>query len=311
MRRFGYLAALMMLSSSAQAGELHSFVVGGHHVRVEVPRHCASLSCISWSTVDPKPLASVQPAAAPAAAAQPAPAAAAQPAPASAPATIQAPQAPVPQQRAQAAQPNAPAAVSVSCSAPASTTAAATTPSQAPARMELAAATTQTVPPPPPAAEPIKPAVATRPTPQVATQPTLQVAPPPTPQVTPPPSRHEDDTPLGDWRSEGKTGLVRIEQCGRALCGYMLNAATNTSGETVLSNMKSTKAKVWAGDIFSRSSGSSYYARMTLKAPNTLRVEACALGPFFCSGNNWTRVVPRTDGIVISHRATAEPKPKS
>ena len=114
--------------------------------------------------------------------------------------------------------------------------------------------------------------------------------------------------PLGDWQTEGKSGLVRIEQCGRALCGYTLSASTNTTGETVLSNMKSKKDKLWTGDIFSRSSGNTYYARMTLKAPNTLRVEACALGRFFCSGNNWTRIVVKSDEMVISRRVTTEPK---
>jgi uncharacterized protein (DUF2147 family) len=276
MRRFGFLAALMMLSSSAQAGELHSFVIGGHHIRVAVPRHCASLSCISWSIADPQPAASVKPAAS----VQPALA------------TVQVPQAPVPpQQQAQAAQPAAPAAASVICATPVNQVATAT-PSPAPTKIELAATTTQTVPPPVPSTEAVKSAAKTQPAPQVAPQ----------------PSRHEDDTPLGDWRTEGKSGLVRIEQCGRAFCGYTLSASTNTTGETVLSNMKSKKDKLWTGVIFSRSSGNTYYARMTLKAPNTLRVEACALGTFFCSANNWTRIVAKSDEMVISRRATAEPK---
>jgi uncharacterized protein (DUF2147 family) len=278
MRRFGYLAVLMMLSSSAHAGEVHSFVVGGHHIRIEAGRHCASLSCISWSIVDPKRVVAAT--------------ASAQPAPARAPAAVQVPQAPVTPQQSQ--PPAAPAAVSVICATPANQVATAT-PSRAPTKMELAATATQTVAPPTPKAEPIKPAATTQPASQIAPQ----------------PLRHEDDTPLGDWQTEGKSGLVRIEQCGRALCGYTLSASTNTTGETVLSNMKSKKDKLWTGDIFSRSSGNTYYAGMTLKAPNTLRVEACALGAFFCSGNNWTRIVPKSDEMMISRRVTAEPKPKS
>ena len=27
-----------------------------------------------------------------------------------------------------------------------------------------------------------------------------------------------------------------------------------------------------------------------MRAPNSLRVEACALGRFFCSGNVWSRI---------------------
>ena len=98
------------------------------------------------------------------------------------------------------------------------------------------------------------------------------------------------DTPLGDWQTEGNNGLVRIEACGAALCGFVLDAATHTKGETVLINMKPKNDTEWTGNVYSRSSGNSYYGTMTLKDGNTLRVEACALGSFFCSGNNWTRL---------------------
>jgi hypothetical protein len=47
---------------------------------------------------------------------------------------------------------------------------------------------------------------------------------------------------------------------------------------------------------------------MTLKDGNTLRVEACALGSFFCSGNNWTRMEQKpasTDDLISSHQTAA------
>ena len=82
---------------------------------------------------------------------------------------------------------------------------------------------------------------------------------------------------------------------------------TNTTGETVLSNMKAKTDAQWAGDIYSRASGNTYYAKMTFKQPDTLRVEACAIGRFFCSGNDWTRV-PRSDEMVTSRNLPASPK---
>ncbi len=118
---------------------------------------------------------------------------------------------------------------------------------------------------------------------------------------------HEDDSPVGDWQTEGKKGLVRIERCGAALCDYLLNEATNTTGETVLSNMKAKTNAQWAGDIYSRASGNTYYAKMTFRQPDALRVEACAIGRFFCSGNDWTRV-PRSDEVVTSRDLPAAPK---
>ena len=134
--------------------------------------------------------------------------------------------------------------------------------------------------------------------------------PPPKDAPAPKPAKavaHEDDSPVGDWQTEGKKGLVRIEKCGAALCGYLLNETTNATGETVLSNMKAKTDAQWAGDIYSRASGNTYYARMTFKQSDTLRVEACAIGRFFCSGNDWTRV-PRSDEVVTSRNLPAPPK---
>src|ERR1700722_19621688 len=48
MKRFFCLAILMMLSSSAYASSF-SFVVAGHAIHIEAPRHCRSASCVSVS----------------------------------------------------------------------------------------------------------------------------------------------------------------------------------------------------------------------------------------------------------------------
>jgi hypothetical protein len=46
MRKLYLLAALLMASTAAHAGNAISFDVNGKHVRVELPRNCDSLSCI-------------------------------------------------------------------------------------------------------------------------------------------------------------------------------------------------------------------------------------------------------------------------
>jgi hypothetical protein len=128
-----------------------------------------------------------------------------------------------------------------------------------------------------------------------------------------PPARVEEaesdpDTPVGDWQTEAKTNLVRIETCGTALCGFVLDAATHTKGETVLINMKPKNDTEWTGNVYSRASGNSYYGTMTLKDGKTLRVEACAVGSFFCSGNNWTRIEQKpasADDLISSHETVA------
>jgi uncharacterized protein (DUF2147 family) len=122
------------------------------------------------------------------------------------------------------------------------------------------------------------------------------------------------EAPIGDWQTEGRKGLVRIEPCGTALCGYMINTSTGTRGETVLINMKpkspekSSGKSEWTGSIYSRSSGNTYYATMTIKQSNTLRVEACVVGHYFCSGNDWTRLATKSGEANTTREASAKPR---
>ncbi len=307
MKRFCSLVVLMLLSSSAHAGNSLSFVVGGHRIHIEAPRHCRSASCVFVSIpgiyetrrgrdrndelVDAAP---AKPAAA----------------------------APAPQQVL-------PSAIVPPASKTSIQPVASASP---PTTVALAASTTREVAPPPAPIEPTK----TPPMPPAPITPpatgTIVVMPAPTQPIEPPPietplvaapvtpvapapalkiSREEDEpaaTPLGDWQTEAKKGSVRIEPCGHALCGYILDPASNAAGETLLINMKPKAASQWSGNIFSRDSGNTYYATMALKGPNSLRVEACALGRFFCSGNVWTRITAQPDKLVTSRQVSRAPR---
>ena len=115
------------------------------------------------------------------------------------------------------------------------------------------------------------------------------------------------DTPIGDWQTEGK-GTVRIGQCGKALCGYVINASSSDKGEAVLINMKPKNDRQWTGSVYSHASGDTYYGTIVLKGANTLRVEACALGRFYCSGNNWSRITGQPESLMSSRQTLAEPR---
>jgi hypothetical protein len=275
MKRSCCFAVLMLLSSSAHAGNSLSFVLGGHRIRIETSMHCNSASCVSISIPGVHQTRRARDRdrdndidAAPAASAPAKPLAPAPPAPASLPPT---------------AAPILKPSIEPVVSAP------------PPATVGLAAATTQEVAAPSSGAQPsriesITPASATPiETPTVAAQPAPDVA----PQI--PRTSHDADgaaaeTPLGDWQTEGNKGSVRIEPCGPALCGRVLDASSNGNGEAVLINMKPKSATLWSGNIYSRNSGNTYYGTIAMKGPNSLRVEACALGRFFCSGNLWSRI---------------------
>jgi uncharacterized protein (DUF2147 family) len=91
-------------------------------------------------------------------------------------------------------------------------------------------------------------------------------------------------TPVGIWATEENKGRVRVEPCGENLCGYAAK-----TGEKILINMKPSDTK-WTGRIHDPDSGRNYDSTITMKGPNTLRVQGCAFGGLFCGGQTWSRV---------------------
>jgi Uncharacterized protein conserved in bacteria (DUF2147) len=276
MKRMCFFVALMALSSSAHAGNSYSFVIGGHRIRIEASSYCRSASCVSVSI--PGVYRSHgghrydEAAATPTAPAKPL---------ASLTEQAQPPVSPVNKSSTEHGAAVPPAIVA----APAAPQ------DVAPLSQNVEPSKTPVPPPiviPPPLAPAEPPAAAVQPAPEVA-PPVLKISQGDEPEVT----------PLGDWRIEGKKQSVRIEQCGAALCGYILNPSSNQSGETVLINMKPSAAK-WSGNIYSRDSGATYYATIALKQPNSLRVEVCALGKFFCSDTVWSRIDSKPEKLISS-----------
>ena len=284
MKRALILAALMAFSPSAYAGGSISFSVGGHRVHIEASSRCRSTSCASVSVSGiydsrRKRDRFDDDDATPAKPALPAPQAISPPAPPASP----------------------PPAATVVVSAP-------------PAVYKPAAAATQTVAAPPPPPPPVQ--TVAIPLPPPVQQVSIPLPPPPPAPVAAPQvsrvsqefAREEaPDSPVGDWQTEGK-GAVRITRCGNALCGYVLNSSSDDRGEAVLINMKPKNDAQWTGSVYSHDSGDTFYGTMNLKTPNTLRVEACALGRFYCSGNNWSRISGQVESLMTSRQVQAAPR---
>lgn len=279
MKRLCFLAVLLALSSSASAGGSVSFNLGGHRVHIESSRHCRSVSCASVSVSGvsgrSRSLSNREDV-------TPAKAAGTVPQTAS-PAPVTVPAATPPAQTVVAAPPAVykPAASETQIVAP---------PSPPPPVPQVSVPLPPPLPPPP-VAQPAEPARAPAPVIRVSHEAAEQVS----------------DSPIGDWLTEAR-GTVRIAKCGNALCGYVLNASSNDKGEAILINMKPKADRQWTGSIYSQKSGDTYYGTMAIKGMNTLRVEACALGRFYCSGNNWSRVTGRTDSVVTTRQASSEPR---
>ncbi|MCK1284393.1 DUF2147 domain-containing protein [Bradyrhizobium sp. 44] len=248
-------ALFLASTAAAHAGNAISFQIEGQNIRIETPRNCASLNCVTivapglsdkpikLNNINLKGLGSsskdddVDTTPAPATTAQPAPA-------------------PVLQQPAQQAPVQATAPAAPAIAAPSTTIAAAPSTGYD--------ATTQTAP----AAAPAPVAVAPAPAPAPVAAAPVAVA----------------NTPIGVWATEENKGNVRVEQCGVNLCGYA--AKTN---ERILINMKPDGAK-WSGRIHDPDSGRNYDSTIAMKGPNAMRVQGCAFGGMFCGGQTWKRV---------------------
>jgi len=256
MNKLTVAATALFLASTglAHAGNSISFQIEGQKIRIETPRNCASLNCVTIVApgLSNKPIKlndinlnglgskdnDEDNVSMPTTAAQPAPA----PAPVAQPPVQQAP---------------------VQATAPAAPPAPATTVAAAPS-VGFDTNTTQPAPvaAPAPVAQPAPVAAAPAPAP-VAAAPT---------------------TPVGVWATEQNKGHVRVEQCGANLCGY-----AEKTNERILINMKPDGAK-WSGRIHDPDSGRNYDSTIAMKGTNQLRVQGCAFGGMFCGGQTWKRV---------------------
>jgi uncharacterized protein (DUF2147 family) len=258
MNKLAIAATALFLASTAaaHAGNSISFQIEGQHIRIETPRNCASLDCVTivapglsdkpikLNNINLKGLGSkdddVDTTPAPATTAQPAPA-------------------PVQQQPVQQAPVQATAPAVAAPAAPAPTVAAAPS-----------VGFDNTVQPAP-AAAPVAPSP-------------VAVAPAPAPAPVAAAPAQVANTPIGIWATEENKGNVRVEQCGANLCGY-----AQKTNERILINMKPEGSK-WSGRIHDPDSGRNYDSTIAMKGPNAMRVQGCAFGGMFCGGQTWKRV---------------------
>lgn len=270
----GMFVVLTAIAPAAHAGS-YTFAIDGHRIRIEAPRNCRSMSCVSISTG--RSVGTSGTAGTPAS-----------------------PPAPSPAPVAQAPQPVAPV---IPVPPPQATV---VTPPPAPPPPVLVAASSRPVEPPqPPKLESpkIEPPKIERPKIELLSPnpPHVDLSGTDTPVVVPRPEskqvvgiapRNDDEPaymPLGEWKVSGGKSTVRIERCGVALCGYALTEKS-TRGENVLVNMKQEAHDAWTGTVYNRPSDKSYYGTITLEGSDKLHVEACAIGRFWCSTDDWTRL---------------------
>lgn len=113
-------------------------------------------------------------------------------------------------------------------------------------------------------------------------------------------------SPVGEWLVEDGKARIRIEECGKNMCGVVSGAKNPHEtdrnnpnpelrnrpiiGMPVLLDMKPVNHNHWEGRIYNAQDGKTYIASISLNDPQNLRVEGCAFGGLICGGQNWTRL---------------------
>jgi uncharacterized protein (DUF2147 family) len=261
MKKLLLASAFALLGTQAMAGDVYQFGINGGTARVEIPRSCRDISCINFSWAEHQKAGKSRDNAT----------------------TAKTPDAPEQKQVVQEPAPAPNANANLTPPAPPATDVTPPLPPAAqnnvlplvPSSSRLTELSPERpVPvPPPPATVPIEPKT------QVAV-----VTPKPEAPVTKPVATG----PIGTWLTEKGEGKIRIEECGSALCG--VNVDAKPGAKNILSNMKPTDGGRWDGKIFDPKSGNTYVGRMSMKNPDTLRVEGCAFGGMICGGQTWKRV---------------------
>jgi len=146
---------------------------------------------------------------------------------------------------------------------------------------------------PPPAPAPVTPpappvATDTAPTPPAPTE-TTPPAPAPAPVAATTPERRPE--PASDPNSPIGVWAAEDNRGNVRIeqCGDNLCGFAEKGGEKVLINMKPQGSK-WSGRVMDPDTGKKYDATMMMKSTSSLRLQGCAFGGMFCGGQTWKRV---------------------
>jgi uncharacterized protein (DUF2147 family) len=106
----------------------------------------------------------------------------------------------------------------------------------------------------------------------------------------------------GVWRNRPNTLVVRIEPCGPALCGTVLQAAEdaresvrragtpNLVGTRILTGLRQSSSGTYMGEIFNPNLNVHAAGTLTLESPSLMLVKGCVLAGLICRQQHWTRI---------------------
>ena len=116
--------------------------------------------------------------------------------------------------------------------------------------------------------------------------------------------------PTGVWLTKDRDAVIRVDDCGGALCGEVawlaqpndkatgkpLTDRANADpskrsrpliGTPIILGMRPAGANKWTGAIYNADDGKTYKGSITVLGPSTLRIEGCLA--VFCGSQDWKR----------------------
>ncbi len=131
--------------------------------------------------------------------------------------------------------------------------------------------------------------------------------------------------PSGEWLVEKAVARIKIVDCNGSFWGVVSWEAKPgvdgknpdealrtrpTLGMPILLGMTQAKENRWDGKIYNSEDGRTYSANISMRNPDTLRVEGCVIG-ILCGGENWTRFLPPTPAPAVAPSKSIQPNARN
>ena len=102
-----------------------------------------------------------------------------------------------------------------------------------------------------------------------------------------------DPSYLGNWaRGDGKTH-IRVEPCGKSVCGVNTwvrpGMRREKVGDRLVFEVKPSGASHWSGSAFDPERNERYTVKVKV-AGRHMTTDGCVMGCLFCQSMNWTRL---------------------
>ncbi len=120
--------------------------------------------------------------------------------------------------------------------------------------------------------------------------------------AAPAPAASRASGPEGVWRNGRDTVRIRVQRCGRGLCGRVVQAASAAQqaaaaggtprlvGTDLFRGLERDRDGLWYGEVYVPDLGRAVEGSLEQVDRDTLVAEGCLLAGFGCKTQEWTRV---------------------